>query len=288
MPIPKRGSDETKNEFLSRCMGDSKMNAEYPETAQRYAVCNSGAKGSLQQQISDTYEEQAFGSEEIIFDEDSMYIPEESEYVDFGEASEEYIVAEKKGLWENIRDKKKREGKNYKPAKPGDPDRPSKDAWKLAQSQAQKLSGMMEHAYDSKEAAMSAAKKMGLDGVFSHTSNGKTYWFPGCEMKELEDWIEVEEELAEAKQKSQKKVKLNNPFRTPGGPKKFSVYVKNDKGNIVKVNFGDPNMSIKRDDPEARKGFRARHQCDTNPGPKWKARYWSCKFWSKTSVTDLT
>ena len=71
---------------------------------------------------------------------------------------------------------------------------------------------------------------------------------------------------------------LNKPFRTPKGPKKFSVYVKNEKGNIVKVNFGDPNMEIKRDDPARRKSFRARHNCD-NAGPKWKARYWSCKQW---------
>jgi hypothetical protein len=82
---------------------------------------------------------------------------------------------------------------------------------------------------------------------------------------------------------------LNKPFRTSKGPKKFSVYVKNEKGNIVKVNFGDPNMEIKRDDPARRKSFRARHQCDTNPGPRWKARYWSCKMWeSKKSVTDYT
>ena len=71
---------------------------------------------------------------------------------------------------------------------------------------------------------------------------------------------------------------LNKPFRTPKGPKKFSVYVKNEKGNIVKVNFGDPNMEIKRDDPDRRRNFRARHNCD-NPGPKTKARYWSCKQW---------
>ena len=51
---------------------------------------------------------------------------------------------------------------------------------------------------------------------------------------------------------------LNKPFRTPKGPKKFSVYVKNEKNNIVKVNFGDPNMEIKRDDPARRKSFRAR------------------------------
>jgi hypothetical protein len=54
------------------------------------------------------------------------------------------------------------------------------------------------------------------------------------------------------------------------------------------VKFGDPNMDIKRDDPERRKSFRARHQCDTNPGPKYKARYWSCKMWeSGKSVTQV-
>ena len=75
-----------------------------------------------------------------------------------------------------------------------------------------------------------------------------------------------------------RKVTLNKPFRTPDGPKKSSVYVKNEKGNVVKVNFGDPNMEIKRDNPKRRKSFRARHNC-SNPGPKWKARYWSCKAW---------
>jgi len=80
--------------------------------------------------------------------------------------------------------------------------------------------------------------------------------------------------------------KLNKPFRTPGGPKKFSVYVKNDKGNVVKVNFGDPHLSIKRDNPERRKNYRARHHCET-PGPKWKANYWSCRNWEAgRSVSD--
>jgi len=85
-----------------------------------------------------------------------------------------------------------------------------------------------------------------------------------------------EDFIAEAKEKKT----LNKPFRLPSGSKKkFGVYVKNDKGNVVKVTFGDPNMEIKRDDPERRKSFRARHQCDTNPGPKYKARYWSCRQW---------
>jgi superfamily I DNA and/or RNA helicase len=84
-----------------------------------------------------------------------------------------------------------------------------------------------------------------------------------------------------------RKVSLNNPTRSDNPKKKYMVYVRNDKGNVVKVYYGDPNMEIKRDDPARRKSFRARHNCD-NPGPKYKARYWSCKFWEKgKSVTDL-
>ena len=93
-----------------------------------------------------------------------------------------------------------------------------------------------------------------------------------------------EDEIEESEYQG-KKVKLNNPFRTSDGPKKFSVYVKNEKGNVVKVNFGDPNMEIKRDDPARRKSFRARHNCD-DPGPKWKARYWSCYQWRAGAKVD--
>lgn len=75
-----------------------------------------------------------------------------------------------------------------------------------------------------------------------------------------------------------KKVTLNKPFRTPDGPKKFSVYVKNEKGNVVKVNFGDPNMKIKKNIPERRKSFRARHKCDQQKD-KTTPAYWSCKMW---------
>ena len=92
-------------------------------------------------------------------------------------------------------------------------------------------------------------------------------------------------EIEEAAEYNGRPVKLNNPTR--GDVKKYKVYVRNDKGNVVKVEYGDPNMEIKRDDPARRKSFRARHNCD-NPGPKYKARYWSCKFWEKgKTVTDL-
>ena len=63
-----------------------------------------------------------------------------------------------------------------------------------------------------------------------------------------------------------------------GDVKKSKVYVRGPKGNVVKVNFGDPNMKIKKSNPKRRKSFRARHNC-ANPGPRWKARYWSCRSW---------
>ena len=99
--------------------------------------------------------------------------------------------------------------------------------------------------------------------------------------------IDFTEQLKAAKKN---KAPLNKPFRLPSGSKKkFGVYVKNDKGNIVMVKFGDPNMEIRRDDPARRKAFRSRHSCDDNPGPKYKARYWSCRMWEAgKSVTEYT
>lgn len=92
-------------------------------------------------------------------------------------------------------------------------------------------------------------------------------------------------ELSEAEYQG-KKVTLNDPIRTSENPnKKFKVYVRGPKGNIVVVRFGDPNLSIKRDDPDRRRSFRARHKCD-NPGPKWKARYWSCYQWRAGAKVD--
>ena len=89
----------------------------------------------------------------------------------------------------------------------------------------------------------------------------------------LEFWDDV---IVEAEYRG-RKVKLNKPMR--GDVKKFKVFVKDPKtGNVKKVNFGDPNMRIKKSNPKRRKSFRARHNCD-NPGPKTKARYWSCRKW---------
>jgi hypothetical protein len=86
----------------------------------------------------------------------------------------------------------------------------------------------------------------------------------------------LEETLEEAEYHG-RKVPLGKPMR--GDVKKFKVYVKDPStGNIKKVNFGDPNMRIKKSNPARRKSFRARHNC-ANPGPRTKARYWSCRKW---------
>lgn len=88
-------------------------------------------------------------------------------------------------------------------------------------------------------------------------------------------WFNQDEQLDEAEYQG-RKVPLGKPMR--GDVKKFKVYVKNPNGNVVKVNFGDPDMRIKKSNPARRRSFRARHNCD-NPGPRTKARFWSCRKW---------
>ena len=82
-------------------------------------------------------------------------------------------------------------------------------------------------------------------------------------------------DLEEAKYQG-RTVPLGKPMQ--GDVKKFKVYVKNKKGNVVKVNFGDPNMRIKKSNPARRKSFRARHRCATAKD-RTSARYWSCRAW---------
>lgn len=84
-----------------------------------------------------------------------------------------------------------------------------------------------------------------------------------------------------------KAVTLNKPKPSDNPKKKYMVYTKNEKGNVVKVYFGDPNLEIKRDNPKRRKTFRSRHSCDDDKPNKWEPRYWACKFWDKENVSDL-
>lgn len=208
-------------------------------------------------------------------------------------------------LWDNIHAKRKR---GEKPAKPGDDDYPEKDAWKKAQKESKLSEGdngenymfwqnlkTMKHAIeelmtmdeDKVNMLLSDGHGWALDHIATSSDDiEEVYHFIEAKMANAdvsEGYYGSTEDLNEAEYQG-KEVKLSKPMR--GDVKKYKVYVKNDKGNVVKVNFGDKNMEIKRDDPERRKSFRARHNC-SDPGPKWKARYWSCKFWSTKSVSDL-
>lgn len=93
--------------------------------------------------------------------------------------------------------------------------------------------------------------------------------------KTVDNCVKMGEDLDEAEYQG-RKVQLGKPMK--GDVKKSKVYVRGPKGNVVKVNFGDKKMRIKKSNPNRRKSFRARHNC-SNPGPRWKARYWSCRAW---------
>ena len=115
------------------------------------------------------------------------------------------------------------------------------------------------------------------DGALLETNIGQTGIYEGEEVYLDVPFVEGEEEyLVEAKHRG-RNVKLNKPFRTPGGPKKFAVYVKTPGGNIKKVTFGDPNLKIRSSNKKAAKSFRARHKC-TQKKDRTTAGYWSCNI----------
>lgn len=334
MPIPSRKKDENKDAFVSRCMSNETMKNEYPDSKQRVAICISQATADCDCVEAADFQRQVelFGYTEEIT-EDNFYIPSRAEYEDFGEDTEEWDIAgEKPGLWDNIRKKKERLGDKYKPAKPGDPDRPDPKSWKKAQSddgnemaleQIQKMHDqLMEVVMKLKGMSLSVEFQDWTKDMISKAEiyvqnvyDFVKYYEPGKyeDDDEVEDPSETEDMQMEygkyqykdpqsgeiytynrrgyyekdgtvliyvgkGEEYQGRKVTLNKPFRTPNGPKKFAVYVKNESGNVVIVRFGDPNMKIKKNIPERRKSFRARMNCD-NPGPKYKARFWACKSW---------
>lgn len=143
--------------------------------------------------------------------------------------------------------------------------------------------------------AYSVADKDLLDGKESYYVESPAKAFVGFTDLELDlaciDLIKAgvekrdqNEDCEELFYSEAEKKTLNKPFRLKGEKKKFGVYVKSPKtGNVIVVKFGDPNMEIKRDDPDRRRSFRARHKCDTAKD-KTSPRYWSCKMWSKKPV----
>lgn len=121
----------------------------------------------------------------------------------------------------------------------------------------------------------------GYHPVGTKKKNGKTV--PNCVPEAANPAQQAAIAIAKKKEQANeaeyqgREVKLGKPMQ--GDVKKFKVYVKDPStGNVKKVNFGDPNMRIKKSNPKRRKSFRARHNC-ANPGPRTKARYWSCRKW---------
>ncbi len=121
------------------------------------------------------------------------------------------------------------------------------------------------------DAAAGGVAEDGTWGMMEETYHGDEFYEAYGDM-----WFNEDEIIDEAEYQG-RKVKLGKPIRSSNGPKKFHVFVK-DGDKVKKVNFGDPNMSIKKSNPARRKSFRARHNCD-NPGPRTSARYWSCRKW---------
>ena len=136
------------------------------------------------------------------------------------------------------------------------------------------------------EAAMDAAFDDAMDQIKnadtdvpqeSIADDSDEQTFEGEEFYEYYGFLPWHEDIVDEAEYQGRKVKLGKPMQ--GDVKKFKVYVRDPKTkNVKKVNFGDPNMRIKKSNPARRKSFRARHNCD-NPGPRTKARYWSCRKW---------
>jgi hypothetical protein len=228
---------------------------------------------------------------------------------DFGKNS---LNEESKGLWANIQAKRER---GESPAKPGDEDYPDKKQWnKLTKEENENVQESQNYMFwqNLKTIHHAVGELLAMDKskIDEMVANGHAWAVDHIatssdDIEEVYHFFEAnvddgfdgdieggyEDEygsvenvdLNEAEYKG-KDVELGKPTR--GDVKKFKVYVKNSKGNVVKVNFGDPNMEIKRDDPERRKSFRARHKC-SDAKDRTTPKYWSCKMWSKTPVSQI-
>jgi hypothetical protein len=217
MPIPKREKNESKKDFISRCMGNESMVTEYDNPSQRYAICMGGSKSYLLEQVCSEIKskwEYAEDDNSCHYEEEltisNLFIPEEKDYIDIGEKTEEYD-----------------------------------------------LSTIAKYKYSDP----TTNEIFYFDRMNTYKKNGRPLVYDG-----------------KASEYQGRKVTLNKPFRTSDGPKKFAVYVKNNNGKVIIVRFGDPNMKIKKNIPERRRSFRARHKCDQQKD-KTTPAYWSCKMW---------
>lgn len=158
------------------------------------------------------------------------------------------------------------------------PTNPSK--WAYYKSQARKKFDVYPSAYANAWAAKQYKKAGGGWRSVKESIHEKTMCTE-CAIKLMKS---LKESIISEAEYQGRTVTLNKPMK--GDVRKYKVYVTNKKGNVVKVNFGDPNMEIKRDDPARRKSFRARHKCSQKKD-KTSAGYWSCRMWSSKPVSKI-
>ena len=220
--------------------------------------------------------------------------------------NKDHLTEEPNGLWANIRAKRER---GEQPAKSGDKDYPEKKQWdKLTKEDTEHNNESKNYMFwqNLKTIHENCIKLLAMDkdSVDSIIANGHAWAVDHIstssdDINEVYDFFQANGEteggyedeygnvenvsLNENEYKG-KKVELNKPM--PGDVKKFKVFVKNKKGNVIKINFGDPNMEIKRDDPKRKKAFRARFNCP-DAKDRTTPKYWSCKMWSNTPVSEI-
>lgn len=212
------------------------------------------------------------------------------------------------GLWKNIRDKKER---GESPAKPGDEDYPDKKQWDKLTKEGmgesnnymfwQNLKTIHHASGELLEMSQEEVDEMVANGhawAVDHISTSaddieEVYHFMEANLEDSGDYDgdtqhgyedeygNVEHMMSEGKYDGKK---LGKPMK--GDVKKFKVYVRNKKGNVIKVNFGDPKMEIKRDNPKRKKSFRARHKC-SQAKDRTTPKYWSCRMWSSKPVSKI-
>ena len=322
MPYPKK--NESKESYIKRCMSSEKANKDVPSSSQRYAFCQSAWSGSLKERKTADDRRQSRPAKPSERRKGSKKNPKGSASGPKGGIK--VSAATEKALKNKVEQHNKKHGeKKGKRVTLGmlkavyrrgagafsTSHRPGigRAQWAMARvnhfltivrtgkpkdpkytTDNDLLPRGHRRSTRSKESAFTAGSAVSM-GLVAEDVGRKLSQLDIAGLKKLmphivrRDSCESFSHVQEASEYKGRKVTLNKPFRSSDGKKKFYVYVKNEKGNVIKRGFGDPNMEIKRDDPQRRKSFRARHNCD-NPGPKWKARYWSCYQWRTGSKVE--
>ena len=273
---------------------------------------NNGSGFDLNSDSQDGMDENALFEEESIFLKQpkrvSIFAPEGSpEFMEQNRIAEN--IDEGDGLWANIRAKRER---GESPAKPGDKGYPDKKQWGKLTKEGENESNnyMFWQNLKTIHHASGELLAMNQEEIDTMVANGhawavdhiatssddieEVYHFMEANLEESGDYNGETEGGYEDEHGSVEELTIyegeydDKPLGKPmkGDVKKFKVYVKNKKGNVIKVNFGDPNMEIKRDNPERKKSFRARHKC-AQAKDRTTPKYWSCKMWSSTPVSKM-